>query len=283
MNRPVAAFRAGLDAIKPKAAGALRAAVMSGRLPVARLDDAVGRILTEMFAYGLVACPLSGHAGTIVTTPAHARVALAVAERSMVLLKNSGALPIRRSSLRSIAVIGVDAGAAAMSTGYGSAYVRAPFVITPLGAIRRWLGRRGRLIYAPAGPVDRMLPAISSRYLTSSVPLSGVGEPSPSSTQELAGEADLPVLNRPGIVTGPIATASEPGSGPGWLRWTATLTPPRTGLYVLSLTASGDTWLSLDHRVILAERGLHGRATWSTTDRLVRGRRYAVELRWFEG
>ncbi len=282
VNDPVAAFRAGLDAIKPAATAELATAAEDGQLPIGRLDDAVVRILREMFAFGLVRHPLTGSPGTPVDTAGHAKLALATAERSMVLLKDRrGILPLVKSRLRTVALIGKGAGPHATTAGAGSAHVIAPFVITPLGAMRRWLGKKVKVTFSPGGSAHEALPLIPSRYITSSRPLSpGVGSPM-FAGEKPRGDADLPILNRPGIVTAEVATASLPGSGPRWLTWTGTLTPPHTGLYDLSLTSPGDTWFYLDHKLVLADRGLHGPASWSTTVHLVRGQQYELELRWF--
>ncbi|HUZ21803.1 MAG TPA: glycoside hydrolase family 3 C-terminal domain-containing protein [Acidimicrobiales bacterium] len=283
VNDAVAAFRAGLDAIKPAAGAQLEAAVADGRLPVGRLDDAVVRILREMFAFDLVRHPLTGRTGTRVYTAGHVAVALSSAERSMVLLKDrGGVLPLVKSRLRSVALIGKGAGPQATTAGSGSAHVVAPFVITPLGATRRWLGKKVKVTFSPGGPTSQILPLIPAGDISSSRPLSPGAESPAFAGERRQGEADLPILNRPGIVTAEVATASAPRSGPRWLQWTGTLTPPSTGLYDISLTSSGDSWFYLGHNLVLAARGLHGPAAWSTTLPLVRARRYAIELRWFE-
>jgi len=256
---PTTAFDAGLDLIKPASTSDIARHVLDGQIPVGTLDDAVSRVLTEMFRFGLIEHPRPETVGPCACGN-HAGVALTTAERSMVLLKNAdGTLPLTRSHISSVAVIGQDAGTAAATAGHGSAHVVAPFLITPIAAITHWAGRRVKVTFSPGGPVG----AAPSRGLES-------------------GDADLPVNPHRRAVTPQISTADAPGSGPGWLEWDDTLTPTTTGTYEFSLTCTGDTWLTVNGRPLITEPGEHGPSPWSTTLHLVAGRPYRLELRWFD-
>ncbi len=94
---------------------ALKAAVEKGEVPVARLNDMVHRILRTSFALGIfdnppVPRPVNPFTG--------AEVAQRVAEQAIVLLKNANAqLPLKASSVKSIAVIGSHADVGVLSGG----------------------------------------------------------------------------------------------------------------------------------------------------------------------
>ena len=95
----VAAQNAGVDlSALPGAPNMLAAAdFTSGRIPSARLDDAVRRILFAMFDTGVFDNPLPATPATEVSTPQHQQVATHVAEAGTVLLKNDhNALPLSR-------------------------------------------------------------------------------------------------------------------------------------------------------------------------------------------
>ena len=71
VHDPVAASTAGTDLIKPSSVASLTTLVREGRLPVALVDAAVTRVLTQMFAHGLVGRQSSGAPGTPVDTTPH--------------------------------------------------------------------------------------------------------------------------------------------------------------------------------------------------------------------
>jgi beta-glucosidase len=138
---------AGLDNEEPDFryfGDALKAAVASGEVPLARLNDMVHRIVRTEFAAGIVDNPPRGG---VVDPFAGAETSQRIAERGSVLLKNGGQLPLDGAAVRSIAVIGSHADSGVISGG-GSAQVDAPgagrtkwdetvwFPSSPLRAIR---------------------------------------------------------------------------------------------------------------------------------------------------
>jgi len=173
VHDPVAAIVAGTDLIKPATVSRLTTLVREHRLPLPVVDAAVTRVLTQLFASGLVGRQGTDLSDTDVDSPAHAAFALSAAERSAVLLQNTGSvLPLRSTRRRSLVVIGADAGAAAVTTGYGSSRVIAPFVSAPLAAIRRRAGSKTSVAFSNGGSTTGNLPPIPTRYLT---PPTGVG------------------------------------------------------------------------------------------------------------
>lgn len=74
--------------------------VQSGRIPVRRIDEAAGKILTAKFAIGLFEAPippLPSERG-FAANPQHRETALEAARESIVLLKNDGLLPLKEYS-----------------------------------------------------------------------------------------------------------------------------------------------------------------------------------------
>jgi beta-glucosidase len=98
---------------------ALKRAVETGAVPMARLDDMVSRILRAEFAAGVLdRTPGAFPPMSAVNPFAGAEVAQRVAEAAMVLLKNAqGQLPLDAARLASIAVIGSHADAGVLSGG----------------------------------------------------------------------------------------------------------------------------------------------------------------------
>lgn len=94
----------------------LIADVTAGRVPLARLDDAVTRILRVKFALGLFEPerPLEGQFERLASAE-HRALAREAVRKSLVLLKNDGVLPIRANA--KVLVGGPQAGSLAVQAG----------------------------------------------------------------------------------------------------------------------------------------------------------------------
>ncbi len=127
--------------------GRLAAAVADGAVRISTINDAVRRILTQMFRFELFNDPPTGTLSSPASTPADRAVALKVAESGTVLLKNTGrALPLHISSTSSIAVIGPDGSTRLTTSGGGSSHVPTSSAISPLSGIRSRVGERTKVI-----------------------------------------------------------------------------------------------------------------------------------------
>ncbi len=141
------ASAAGLDQEEPMDdfyGEKLKQMVWSGVIPMSELDVHVRRILRSEFASGVVDFPTQK---SVVDVEAGLETSRAIAEQSIVLLKNDGVLPLDPASVRSIAIIGAHSDTG-MISGAGSAQVDAPgkpaaewqaqvwFPTSPLKAIR---------------------------------------------------------------------------------------------------------------------------------------------------
>jgi beta-glucosidase len=142
----VKAALAGLDMEQPGDGyfGApLKAAVLEGKVPQARVDDMVHRIVRSMFASGVVDHPPVRR----VVDPFRGREdAKKIEEEGLVLLKNEGGiLPLSAGEGKTIVVIGGHADEGVLSGG-GSAQVDAPGG-RPGGS--EW----GKPVYFPSSPL----------------------------------------------------------------------------------------------------------------------------------
>jgi beta-glucosidase len=324
VHDPVAAIDAGTDLIKPASVARLKLLVDEHRLSLSAVDTAVTRVLTTMFAHGLVGRQVTGSPGAPVDTDAHTDFALTAAERSAVLLKNAGQLlPLDPSSHRSVAVIGADGFTDPETTGYGSSRVVAPFISSPLRAIENMAGPHTAVTYSDGGNTTGNLPAVPTALLT---PASGVGHgltltltqtdddvgplsmqtvqptvnvslsPHPSSRRLLPGSAasTAPVDRlhsplssagtSPSLGRGRIRNHTHTVLPPGWTdvsaAWTGTLTPPRSGLYTLSLQGVGAASLTLDGVTAVSDTLSHGLGRWSQSMALTAGHHYRLRLDW---
>jgi beta-glucosidase len=95
----------------------LKADLQAGRLPLARLDDMVRRIMRSLIAAGVFERPAT--AGSTIDYAADAKVAERVSDEGIVLLKNNGLLPLS-GGLRRILVVGGHADVGVLSGGGSS-------------------------------------------------------------------------------------------------------------------------------------------------------------------
>jgi len=130
----------GLDLEMPIANifGDLVARVQSGEIPEAIIDEAVRRMVRKKLQYKLdEPSPVDE---SVIASEEHLALAQEAANEGAVLLKNDdNALPLDKSALTRIAVIGALADTANIGDN-GSSNVRPSFVVTPLRGIEESLG-----------------------------------------------------------------------------------------------------------------------------------------------
>ena len=126
-------------------------AVSMGQVSLATIDDKLRRILRSMFAFGLFDSPPQM---SPLPVEEHGKLARAIADQGIVLLKNTHELlPLSTHELRSLAVIGADANH--YIAGGGSALVQPTYLVSILGGMRQRAGEGVRtpslrLICCPA-------------------------------------------------------------------------------------------------------------------------------------
>ena len=115
------------------------------------LDDKVRRILRVMYATRMLGGP-KRQPGAY-NTREHQATALKVAEEGIVLLKNDGILPLKKS-VKTIAVIGENA-TRMNSMGGGSGQVKAKYEISALQGLKNELGSSTTITYAQGYKIAR--------------------------------------------------------------------------------------------------------------------------------
>jgi beta-glucosidase len=144
------ALLAGVDVDLPEGAGFkdLAASVRAGRVPQAAVDNAVRRLLTMKFNAGLFDNPWPDLAKAQTSNgPEGVALARLAAEKSLVLLKNNGALPLaipETGKKPTIAVIGPNADVARLGGYYGEPRAS----VTPLAGLRAAVGNRANIVHA---------------------------------------------------------------------------------------------------------------------------------------
>jgi beta-glucosidase len=146
------AMAAGVDSDLPNGTtfNTLVTSVRNGRIAEVKIDTAVKRILSLKFRAGLFENPYADvKAAQAITNNAEARaLALKAAQRSIILLKNDGTLPLAMpkagSAKPTIAVIGPSAAVARLGGYYG----QPPVTVSILDGIKAKVGARANIVFA---------------------------------------------------------------------------------------------------------------------------------------
>jgi len=135
-------------------------AARRGLILMADIDRALGRLLTARFKLGMFDPPARVRYAQIPysenDSPAHRQLAIEAARRSIVLLKNEGALLPLSKALKTIAVIGPNADDPSVQLGNYNGDPAAP--VTPLEGIRKAVPG-ARVVYVRGSDLAAGLPA----------------------------------------------------------------------------------------------------------------------------
>lgn len=219
-----AAIGAGMDLNCGRTYAALGDAVRRGLVPESAIDTSLTRVFAARRALGGAlgaTSPWDSITRREVDSPAHRALALEAARKSMVLVANTGVLPLKPKAR--IAVIGPNADSLDVLEANYHGTAAAP--VTPLAALRRQFD----VAYAQGSSIAE-----------------GVAVPVPDGALQLRGE----YFNGPAFAGTPAVTRADrtidfdwdrtapaPGIDPASysVRWSGTLTAPAAGDYALRL------------------------------------------------
>lgn len=282
----------------------LLAAVGKGLVREADLDVALHRLFEARMRLGMFDPPervkWAQIPYSVNDAPAHDQLARRVARSSMVLLKNDGALPLRKD-LGTVAVIGPTANDLMSLLGNYNGTPARP--VTILAGIRQAVAPGTRVLYERGTDLvegrndPRAVPIVETAYLR---PAAGSAEHGLTGAyfrgKTLEGEPQLTRLDpkvefrwdRGAPTDEPVARGELPAErglpNDGFsVRWTGVLVPPASGEYEMVVTANDGARLTVDGRTIIdawtdtfVARATSGRVT------LEAGREYPVTLEYYE-
>ncbi len=280
-------------------------ALSQGLLSEKDLDVAVRRLMLARLKLGMLDPPekvrYTQIPYSVNASPEHDRLARRMAQESIVLLKNSGVLPLSRS-LKTLAVVGPNADALPPLLGNYHGTPARP--VTVLAGIKAAVGPRTRVVYARGAALveGRVDPgdaeAIPTEYLK---PAAGSAE------RGLRGEyfktrglEGPPAFTRvdpkvdfrwyrgsptsEALARGEIASEAALGDDDYSARWTGQLVPPSSGDYGLTVSGDDGFRLYVDGQLVIDDwNERHGGSVTKVASlKLEKGRAYDLRLEYFE-
>ncbi|MBR5771613.1 MAG: glycoside hydrolase family 3 protein, partial [Clostridia bacterium] len=159
------ALKAGLDVILPfDWFDYVKEAVEKGFISEEELNKNVLRVLTAKFRLGLFDNPFCSpeKADEIVRCKEHRNLALAAARETIILLKNSGILPLKKSNVKKVGVFGQSADLIPIGSNYSGPY-NAPWqgedAPTPLQALTEYLSGCAEVVFYSSDNIEKYAPS----------------------------------------------------------------------------------------------------------------------------
>ncbi len=259
VHSTVSTANAGVDLEMPGPArffnNALVDAVNDGEVGPGLIDDKVRRILKVIERSGVLERPIALNDNT-----KHRHLARKAAQEAIVLLKNEGdVLPLDKSKINSVAIIGPNANESRIQGG-GSAAVNPYYVVTPLEGIRQKCEDSVKILYEIGCRNNRLTLPISTKYLRPSNGGKGEGLTGEYFNNcDMSGEPSLKRLDdRFRMMLGGDSAFTIPGidieGGHFSIRWTGTFKAPFTGIYTFGLLVDGLASVFVDDKLVVEKK-----------------------------
>jgi beta-glucosidase len=261
----------------------IRVAWQAGDLTQADIDDAVKRVIRTIIRVGLMDAPRQRDAG-LVDSSEHQQLALEVAEKGIVLLKNEKSiLPLDPAKVHSIALIGPTCKGWQIGT-TGSGKVESSHTVTAFDALVARAGSGVNITYSHGYDANYTGEIVPSSVLK---PPAGGGEG--LSGDYFAGDTStgLPLASRIDSTLNFDFSRSEqrPANVPAehfCARWTGSITAPATGAYRMNIDADDGARLFIDDKLVQDTwPGFDGSAIEGRVD-VIAGQSYAVRIEYVQ-
>jgi len=144
--------------------------IKAGKLDAKVIDDKVKRILYVMVKLNMIgkAEPDTTGMQALLGTPDRAKIALKIAEESVILLKNDQVLPLDLKKIKTLAVIG-DNATRKHARGGGSTVIKAKYEVSPLEGLQKKLGSSVKINFAQGYAISQNLKAIDQKLINEAV------------------------------------------------------------------------------------------------------------------
>jgi beta-glucosidase len=262
-------------------------AVQKGEVSEAVIDDKIRRLMRVRFKAGMFEDRETPD-DTVVQREEHKQLALEAAGESIVLLKNkNNVLPLEKSKIKTLAVLGPNAHTARTGGG-GSSKVTPFYAVSPIEGLKKALGDDVKILYSHGTAMKGDIHPLSPGYMTPSNTSQG--------TEGLWGEyfagtkpEGKPVLARCdkridfnwGYDSPHPKLHRVDDKNTFSIRWTGYLLPPETGVYHLKLINNDGIRLYVNDKLLIDNWKQNRLKFNSGKIVLTAGKRYKVRIEYF--
>ncbi|HSW59109.1 MAG TPA: glycoside hydrolase family 3 N-terminal domain-containing protein, partial [Dehalococcoidales bacterium] len=255
----VEAANAGLDLEMPGPARFfgrdLVSAVKQGRVSLEVINDKVSRILSVVEKSGAFDKPAKKV--QIKNTAVRRKLARQSAAESFVLLKNDGRpLPLKKSKIKTLAVIGPNAAQACVEGG-GSSMVKPHYKVSPLEALKKVCENKIKIRFEAGCRSNRLTPVLPARFLISKPGKTGL-KAEFFANNDFRGRATTERIDRNFHFRwfGDKPPARNISFDNFSARWSGDFRAPVSGKYKFGILTQGWARILLDSKEIVSTRGL---------------------------
>jgi beta-glucosidase len=263
----------------------LKEALDKGLLEEKNLDSALSRVLSARFKLGEFdppeMVPYSSIPKEKLDSKENRDLALEVAQKSTVLLKNEGLLPLQNDRIKSIAVIGPNAARAQLGIYSGSPNIQ----VSPLEGIKEKASALGvNVEYIKGSDFGAgLLSPIEAKYFTE---VEGTGKTGMKGeyfdNMNLSGK---PVVTRVDSMIdftfGTFAPAPDVPEDRFSVRWTGKIIPPDT-IHEIGINNDDGARLYVDGKLVIDDWRDHGEVANKTDIELIPGKEYEIVMEFYE-
>ncbi|NJM14079.1 MAG: hypothetical protein HC896_00620 [Bacteroidales bacterium] len=256
----------------------------AGKITEETIDDKVRRVLRARFLAGMFDEKTEPDT-TVIQSKKHKNLALELAEKGIVLLKNeNNFLPIKKENIKSIAVIGPTAHPA-FTGGGGSSHVEPTYAVSPLEGIKNLAGPDIEVLYALGDTFkDNTIYPIPGSFLFPPIGMDGEGLFGEYfSNRDFEGEPVLTKLDTAinfhwGIdKPGPLLPKDNYS-----VIWSGRLVPNKTGEHILQIATDDGSMLYVNGELLIDHWGNHGAVVKSNRIYLEAGKDYEIKVKYYE-
>lgn len=257
----------------------LQAELTNNTVTMTAVDDSVRRILRTIIRVGLLDGLITPD-HSLVNSAEHGQLAYEVAAKGIVLLKNDHSiLPLDPKEIKSIAVIG-DAARELQAGALGSPRVQPLKTIEPIDAIKDRAGGKITVRFASGSAAGDVLPA-SAVTLPDNPAVHGF-HAEYFRNDNLSGQPALVRTDSEIDLEGDDSPARGITGRRFSVRWTANLSVPASGAYVLAFTGDDGFRVYLDDKPLMDLWERHGPTTLTNEVQLAAGKTYALHVEFFQ-